>query len=202
MRVIAGTLRGQRLAAPLGRGTRPMTDRVRETIFNILGHRFGTLANIPPVDVLDLFAGSGGLGIEALSRGARHCTFVERDRSAARTLRENIAHLKLEPACTIRSDNVWSMRPPRTPDGFGLIFLDPPYRDVEPHVRMVDLIERLAPALRPDGLLLFRLETRTAFDPRDLRGLTWVDERIIARMRLLLLAHPSEQAPTIDATAE
>jgi 16S rRNA (guanine966-N2)-methyltransferase len=86
MRVVAGELRGRRFEAPPGVDTRPTTDKTREAIFNALG----SLDLVRDAVVADLFAGSGALGIEALSRGAAHCTFVERDRTALRTLRSNL----------------------------------------------------------------------------------------------------------------
>src|SRR5580704_10651585 len=90
MRVIAGTLGGRRLRAPAGRATRPTSDRVREALFSMLGE-------IDGARVLDLFAGSGALGIEALSRGAAHAVFVERDAGAAAVLRENLRALGVGP---------------------------------------------------------------------------------------------------------
>ncbi len=92
MRVVAGELRGRRIEAPPGKDTRPTTDKVREAVFNALG----SLDLIRDATVADLYAGSGALGIEALSRGAAHCTFVERDRSAVRVLRGNLAALGLD----------------------------------------------------------------------------------------------------------
>src|SRR5215510_12005244 len=89
MRVVAGELRGRRIEAPEGTNTRPTTDMVREAVFNALG----SADVVRDARVADLFAGSGALGIEALSRGAAHCTFVERDRAALRTLRANLDHL-------------------------------------------------------------------------------------------------------------
>lgn len=91
MRVVSGELRGRRIEAPPGTDTRPTTDKVREATFNALG----SLDVVRDALVVDLFAGSGALGIEALSRGAAHCTFIERDRSALRTLRDNIDALGL-----------------------------------------------------------------------------------------------------------
>jgi 16S rRNA (guanine966-N2)-methyltransferase len=91
MRVVAGELRGRRIEAPPGSDTRPTTDKVREAVFNALG----SLDLVRDAQVADLFAGTGALGIEALSRGAAHCTFVERDRQALRTLRENVERLGL-----------------------------------------------------------------------------------------------------------
>ncbi|PIE32786.1 MAG: 16S rRNA (guanine(966)-N(2))-methyltransferase RsmD [Ilumatobacter coccineus] len=92
MRVVAGHLRGRRIDAPPGSDTRPTTDRVREAIFNALG----SLGILEDAVVADLFAGSGALGIEALSRGADRCTFVERDRSALKVLGGNLAALGLD----------------------------------------------------------------------------------------------------------
>jgi 16S rRNA (guanine966-N2)-methyltransferase len=92
MRVVAGDMRGRKIEAPPGNDTRPTTDKVREAVFNALG----SLDLIRDAVVVDLYAGSGALGIEALSRGAATCTFVERDRTALRTLRANIEHLGIE----------------------------------------------------------------------------------------------------------
>jgi 16S rRNA (guanine966-N2)-methyltransferase len=91
MRVVAGELRGRRIVAPAAGATRPTTDKVREAVFNALA----SLDVIVGAEVLDLYAGSGALGIEALSRGAEHCTFVERDREAVRAIRHNLAALRL-----------------------------------------------------------------------------------------------------------
>ncbi len=97
MRVVAGELRGRRIEAPPGTDTRPTTDKVREATFNALG----SLDLVRDALVVDLFAGSGALGIEALSRGAARCTFVERDRTAVRTLRSNIDVLGLTDRATV-----------------------------------------------------------------------------------------------------
>jgi len=120
VRVIAGRLRGRTLVAPAGRRTRPTADRVRESLFNLLG----------PVPegaiVLDLFAGSGALGIEALSRGAGHATFVEDQADALRALRENLASLGLSEASVVRRADASGERA-FTGGPFDLIFADPPY---------------------------------------------------------------------------
>ena len=119
MRVIAGELRGRRLAAPPGTGTRPTSDRVREATFNALG----SMDAVVDADVLDGFAGSGALGIEALSRGAARCTFVERDRAALAVLRANLEVCRLGPdRATIVGGDVHLL------DGaWHLALLDPPY---------------------------------------------------------------------------
>src|SRR5512141_2155348 len=97
MRIIAGSHRGRRIVAPRGRDTRPTSDRVREAVFNLIGPVDGA-------DVLDLFAGSGALGLEALSRGAASATFVEADRAAAEAIVSNIEKLGLEGARVYRED--------------------------------------------------------------------------------------------------
>jgi 16S rRNA (guanine966-N2)-methyltransferase len=125
VRVVAGSLRGRRLVAPRrGPGpevTRPTTDKVRESVFNALGSRH----LLDDVVVMDLFAGSGALGIEALSRGARHCTFVERDARAVAALRTNLAHLGLSAQAEVVVADVVTARH-RLPD-VDVVFADPPY---------------------------------------------------------------------------
>src|SRR5262245_65746565 len=100
MRVVAGSARGIRLDGPPGRSTRPTSDRVREATFNALG----SLGLVEGSVVLDLFAGSGAMGIEALSRGARRATFVDNDPSALESIRTNLEVTKLAPAATVRSE--------------------------------------------------------------------------------------------------
>jgi 16S rRNA (guanine966-N2)-methyltransferase len=120
MRVVAGELGGRRLVSPEGTSTRPTTDRVREAIFNSLG----SAGLIEGALVADLFAGSGAIGIEALSRGAEHCTFVERDRAALRALEENLDHLDLrERAKVVVADADGAAA---TIDA-DILFADPPY---------------------------------------------------------------------------
>ena len=189
MRVVAGRFRGSILTAPAGRRTRPITDRAKESLFNVLGHRFGSPGWLPAIAVLDLFAGTGSLGIEALSRGATSCVFVERDPRALRALRANIEKLGLAEETRVLTDSAWTMRmPPAEPDGYSLIFVDPPYRDVADTLRMQDLFERTAPRLAADGLIAFRHELNTEFPVDELRTLESVDERHFGLMRVLLLA--------------
>src|SRR5213078_2273851 len=98
MRIVAGAARGVRLDAPAGDGTRPTSDRVREAVFNTLF----SLGGVEGKTVVDLFAGTGALGIEALSRGAEHATFVERDRAALECIEANLARAKLSDRATVR----------------------------------------------------------------------------------------------------
>ena len=188
MRVIAGRLRGSVLVAPPGRHTRPITDRVKESLFNMLGHRLGMPGVLPDIAVLDLFAGSGALGIECLSRGARSCLFVEHDRRTLRVLHANIDKLRLSDVARVATANAWTMRiAPAAPDGYGLIFVDPPYREVADPQPTFDLLERAAVRLSDEGLLVFRHARSIRFSTEPLRSLCCVDERTFGTMRVLLL---------------
>ena len=122
MRVIAGSARGRTLVAPAGRGTRPTADRVRQAVFNILGAVEGSRC-------LDLFAGTGGMAIEALSRGAAEAVLVERDPGALRAIRANLSRLGWEErARVLPRDVFWALsRLDQRGQRFDLIFLDPPY---------------------------------------------------------------------------
>ncbi len=126
MRIVAGVWRGRRIVAPSGAETRPTADRVRQALFDMLLHApWGGRASIDGAQVLDAFAGSGALGLEALSRGAARVTFIERDRAALAALRANIAELcPTERARVIAGD---ALSPPRASSACGLVFLDPPY---------------------------------------------------------------------------
>ncbi len=127
MRISGGTYRGRILAAPAGRNTRPTAQRTREALFNVLLHNdWCVLEN---ARVIDLFAGSGALGFEALSRGAAFCLFVENDAAARGTIRENIDTLALFGHTRIhrRSATALGKRPAPLGDAFNLVFLDPPY---------------------------------------------------------------------------
>ena len=136
-RVIAGSARGLRLEAP-GPGTRPLGDRVKQTLFAILE------LDLPGARILDLFAGSGAAGIEALSRGAGHATFVERDKTAARVIAGNLARTHLEDRATIVTADAiaWLRRPETATAGpFAVTFLDPPYAETALLVAALEALE-------------------------------------------------------------
>ena len=121
LRIVAGNLRGSRLAVPDVNGLRPTSDRVRETLFNWLA---------PVIDgarCLDLYAGTGALGIEALSRGAASCVFVERERGLCELLRQNLARLRVTDARVANDDAQGFLATPAPVDAFDLVFLDPPF---------------------------------------------------------------------------
>ena len=129
MRIVGGAWRGRPLVAPAGDATRPTSDRVREALFSSLVSLTGDVALGTP-SVLDAFAGTGALGLEALSRGATHATFIERDRSALASLRRNVASLGADDRThVIAADTFASVRRPALPGApFSLLLLDPPYR--------------------------------------------------------------------------
>jgi 16S rRNA (guanine966-N2)-methyltransferase len=139
MRVIAGALGGRRLKAPRGTLTRPTSDRVREALFSLLG-------DVSDARVLDLFAGTGSLGIEALSRGARSAVFIERNPRALRALKDNLASLEIGDArAEVRSgEALAALRSARErSETYDLVFIDPPYS------RASDLGRGLSPLLPP-----------------------------------------------------
>ena len=121
MRIIAGQWRGRPLATPRGDTTRPTADRTREALFSMLASRVGDFTDLR---VADLFAGSGALGLEALSRGAKTCLFVEQERGAIEAVRENVLRLGAHGA-DIRAQSVMALGP--TPDPLDIVLMDPPY---------------------------------------------------------------------------
>jgi 16S rRNA (guanine966-N2)-methyltransferase len=121
MRIIAGEWRGRKLVAPAGTSTRPTADRARETLFSMLASRLGSFDGLR---VADLYAGSGALGLEALSRGAAHATFVENDRAALQAIDANIAALGAAARISMRAMSAAAL--PST-EPFDLVFADPPY---------------------------------------------------------------------------
>jgi 16S rRNA (guanine966-N2)-methyltransferase len=170
VRIIAGTHRGQRIAAPKGNDTRPTSDRVRENAFNLIG----------PVDgaeVLDLFAGSGAMGLEALSRGAARVMFVEHDRDACRVIGENLDKLRLQ-AIVLPMDAVRAVEQERRT--YDLVLCDPPYdydrRRLVPH---------LARLLTDDGVLVW--ETSSREPAPEVPGLEQRTTRTYGSARLTLL---------------
>ena len=138
MRVIGGEFRSRRLKSIPGAATRPTPDRLRETLFDILAPR------VPGAVFLDAYAGTGAVGIEALSRGARHAIFLERGRTALAAIRENLASLRLEPRATVVAGPVLVALPSQSADIF---FLDPPYDQEREYRAALELLAEKPPAL-------------------------------------------------------
>jgi 16S rRNA (guanine(966)-N(2))-methyltransferase RsmD len=152
MRVIAGSRKGHKLAAPRGLDTRPTSDRVRENVFNLVG----------PVDgatVLDLFAGSGAMGIEALSRGAARAVFVENDADAVRTIERNLDKLRLTGARVVRADAITTLAQEAAAGReYDLVLVDPPYGMFD--ALQPKLARHLPSLLAADGLLVVETDAR------------------------------------------
>jgi 16S rRNA (guanine(966)-N(2))-methyltransferase RsmD len=168
MRVIAGTAGGIHLTAPRDRGTRPITDRVKETLFGILGER------VVDARVLDLYAGSGAVGIEALSRGAAHATFVEKGRAALAAIAENLRRSGLADAGTVRGEDVGRFLASAAGSGarYDLVVLDPPYEERA----ILPPLEGVAALLAPSATVVVKHFWRTPVPAPD--GLrTWRDRR-------------------------
>ena len=174
MRVVAGRYGGRTLKAPRGRGVRPTADRVREALFSILGPVEG-------LDVLDLFAGSGALGIEALSRGAAHATFVERDRRAAAVIERNVETVGAEERSevVVRDALAW-LRARQGKEEFDLVLLDPPYDSAD---RLGgSLTENLPGVLASDAVIVSESDKRAPL----LLGLPMTDERTYGDTRIAI----------------
>jgi 16S rRNA (guanine966-N2)-methyltransferase len=157
-RIIAGELAGRRLQVP-ARGARPTTDRVRESLFSALEHRLDAW---PGIVVLDLFAGSGALGLEALSRGAGRAVLVERDRSAAAVVRRNAAALGVGGRVEVVLADALTWTPP-SGARYGLVLADPPY-DV-PADLVAAALARLQPWIAPEALVVVERSARDRTDP-------------------------------------
>lgn len=172
MRIIAGDWRGRPLAAPTGQATRPTSDRAREGLFSMLSSRLGSFEGLT---VADLFAGTGALGLEALSRGAAHCTFVEKDRAALDILKRNIARLGAEARCDVRVQGVEHVVLPPC----DLILMDPPYGigAAQP------ALDRAADWLAPGGWLSLECHGETVAAPP---GLEQITERRFGKATVLL----------------
>ncbi len=150
MRVVGGRLRGRTLAAPKGDVIRPTSDRTRESLFNILAHAYGD--PVTGARVLDLFAGTGALGIEALSRGAAFALFIDEGAAARALIRQNIEALGLAAATRVFRRDATRLGPAHPVAPFGLVFLDPPYRKGRAGLALASLRE--GGWLLPDALVV------------------------------------------------
>lgn len=177
MRIIAGQWRGRKLSAPKGDATRPTADRTRETLFAMLTSRLGDFEGLR---IADLFAGSGALGLEALSRGAAQCLFVEQDRAAIDTIRANIAALGAQSTTRVEVGSVTQLRAAAAP--YDVILADPPYQSGAGEVAL-DRLLRLG-WIGPETLIALE----TAFNEDVvIKGLTREAERRVGKGKLSLL---------------
>ncbi|WP_257550055.1 16S rRNA (guanine(966)-N(2))-methyltransferase RsmD [Sphingopyxis sp. DBS4] len=177
MRVIAGEWRGRKLIAPKNDATRPTADRTRETLFSMLTSRVGSFEGLY---VADLFAGSGALGIEALSRGAAHCLFGEQDRDALDALGKNLASLDASARADVRAGSVLGLGPARR--SFDLLLFDAPYETGAGSVAL-DKLNRLG-WVGPDSWISVETGERESVD---VAGFAIDTERRVGKAKLTLL---------------
>jgi 16S rRNA (guanine966-N2)-methyltransferase len=181
MRIIAGEFRGRRLLPPAGDATRPITDRVKQSLFDILAPL------IPDARVYDCFAGTGSMGLECLSRGAKHATFFEVDRSAQHRLKQNIQTLGVDERSAVIGTDLfkWFRDSDQSADSVNLIFLDPPYRFLrERPDDLRQLSAAFAPHLCSNGIVVFRHD---ASDQLPLPPLALSDVRTYGSMTIEFL---------------
>ena len=162
MRVIAGSARRLLLKAPEGLDTRPTTDRIKETLFNML------MPNLPDAVFIDLFSGSGGIGIEALSRGANKAYFVENNQKAVACITENLEHTHLSDRAVVLRQDVFAALRGSIRDTADIIFLDPPYQ--QEYDRKVLELLRDAAFVTDDTLIVVEASATTSFDYVDTLG--------------------------------
>jgi 16S rRNA (guanine966-N2)-methyltransferase len=179
MRIIAGEWRGRPLLAPPGQATRPTSDRAREGLFSMLASRLGSFEEL---HVADLFAGTGALGLEALSRGAAHCSFVEQDRGAVEILKANIARLGAGERTDVRAQPVANVPPPVRP--LDLVLIDPPYGEGFAEAALARIAD--GPWLAPGAWLSVELGREQIALPS---SLALEAERRFGKATILLLRH-------------
>ncbi|MEJ8473547.1 16S rRNA (guanine(966)-N(2))-methyltransferase RsmD [Roseibium algae] len=188
MRIVAGRFKGAALAAPKTQATRPTSDRLRETIFNILTHSLDL--ELDGARVLDLFAGTGALGFEAVSRGARHCTFVEEGAEARGVIRQNMENLGLNGAAKIFRRDATRLGAAGTVEPFDLLFADPPY---DKGLGEKALASSLAGGwLKPNSICVLEERANANIDIPD--GLEEIDRRTIGDSQIAFFAMASSVA--------
>lgn len=184
MRIVGGSRRGRKLAAPSGRALRPTSERAREALFNILTHRDLGPVSLRHARVIDLYAGTGALGLEALSRGAGELIAVERDRAALGTLHRNIRTLDFEDEARVIEGDATHLRPAGAREGErDFAFLDPPYDEaVAP-----DALKSLADGgwLRPGAIAIVELGRKGDFLQPE--GFSVLDDRTYGAARIVIL---------------
>lgn len=184
IRVIAGKAKGRKLKPVPGEGTRPIMDRVKESLFNILGEA------VIDANFLDLYAGTGSVGIEALSRGAARAVFVENAKLAVRTIEENLAHTRLADAAQVIRADVRDYLRRETAECFEIIYIAPPqYRDL--WLETLTLLDERPHLLCPDGIAIVQI------DPQEKRAvalntLVPYDERRYGNTLLWFFERPGE----------
>jgi len=199
MRIIGGRFGGRRLGAPGGLTTRPMPDRVRQAVFDMLGARWALPGSLPSIAVLDLFAGSGLLGLESLSRGAAFCCFVERDRRAVALLGRHLQELGVTDVAQIVAADILAgpaLPAPAAEAGYSLVFVDPPYRLSQdssragPMGRLLEDLGRRA-RLSPEVLVVLRHERKYSYDVGPYGCFGGFDRREYGSMAVTIMSRPN-----------
>lgn len=186
MRIIAGEHRGRKLIEPKFDTTRPITDRAKQSLFDVLSPL------IEDAVVYDCFCGTGSMGLECLSRGAKHAVFFDADRHALSGLKQNIAALRVETASRVMAGDIFKLAPGFDPPApVGLLFFDPPYKYLrEKPAELQKLTTALLPKLSADALVIFRHDTA---DEMPLEGFHEQDRRVYGSMTIELLRASDRQ---------
>jgi 16S rRNA (guanine966-N2)-methyltransferase len=201
MRIIAGEFRGRTILPPAGDATRPITDRAKQSLFDVLAPR------LPDALVYDCFCGTGSLGLEALSRGARACTFLDIDRQAIARLTQNITNLNVADRSRILHGDLfkWFQLAHNRPDaanasGADIVFLDPPYRflQTQPDELLQLAFHLAATHLRAGGIVVFRHDGK---DRLALPRLTTIDLRVHGGMTIEILRAEPRDGETVSVSA-
>jgi 16S rRNA (guanine(966)-N(2))-methyltransferase RsmD len=188
LRVISGSAKGRKLKLVPGDATRPIMDRVKEALFNILG------ASVVETRWLDLFAGSGSVGIEALSRGAAHCLFLDTNRQAIRTVLDNLKHTRLADQAEVRRTDAFVLLAndprPDTQAAFDVIYVAPPQHEGM-WSKALHAIDARPAWLVPDGLAIAQIDPRE-YEPLPLKTLELFDQRKYGNTMLCFYERPGE----------
>lgn len=193
MRIVGGRFKGRALASPSGQGTRPTSDRVRESIFNILTHGIEGFT-LQGARILDLFAGTGAFGLEAISRGARFCQFVDESAEARGLIRRNADSLGIVGQCKIWRRDATKLGPsaPQTP--FDLAFADPPYNKGLGQKALTSLVE--GGWLTPGAVAVLEEADKAAI--ADVGGLTLLDQRTYGDTQVRFYQVPPSTAESLS----
>lgn len=184
IRVIAGKAKGRRLKKVPGETTRPIPDRVKEALFNIIG------VDINQSSFLDLFAGTGSVGIEALSRGAFHCLLLDNDRKAVQTIRENLKIVGFEDLAEVVRTDGFAHLNRASPKGFDYIFVAPP-QYLELWSRALTTLDQHLGWMNPDAWVIAQIDPRE-YRPLKLRNLVEIDQRKYGRTLLIFYELPGQ----------
>lgn len=190
-RVIAGIAKGRKLKMVPGEGTRPIMDRVKEALFSILG------ANVPEANILDLFAGTGAVGIEALSRGASFARFIDRDKAAIRTVQENLATCRFTDKAEVLHTDALLYLERENPTPFEIVYIAPPqYKAIWKEALLK--LDAHPQHLAPDALVIVQIDPKERED-LPLQNLTLYDERRYASTLLMFFEYVTPEDREADA---